>query len=1295
MFWLLLAVEDGILKTAKKNKRELRESQMLKRMISLLLCAVMVLTMLPVQTLAADDVAQEAIQNDSGQAMPRVAAHTQDDVIAWLTSLIGSSVDVDGFPSEQPYQCVDLIASYYDYMGVPRSYGNGCDYATNPLPMGWQRIQNAVPQKGDVLVYSGTEANPYGHVAIYESDWSTYHQNFNYHPWVERVTSVRYDGFTNPYWGVIRPDFHPVPVSMSWGNADCQPRETDAFVYILATPNMAGTFTQVGINIWQNGTLVGTKTEYISTSGSYLEIWYNFTEELGITLTPNTDYQYQYFVVFNGETFTSPSLYFKTAGTVCTSHSFGPWQVTTAATCTTDGSQTHSCTVCGESQTQSIPAYGHNYQNGVCSNCGERNTSVSVLAMLQNKFPNGAYWNHVTGPDHLNGNLGHCGGSCNNPDGYTWTPCQTHDGATALGMCDCNVIDPYGGYSLQCAGFARKLAIDAYGADIYNDSVWAVYAGANAEAYEASSLKPGDVIWYYGGDAHPESGHWVMVIGVSGNAITIGECNVGSNLCQIRWGRVIYKDVISSSMIYSAPYALDSLEGGGTVSPITWTDATNSPGETDAFVYARAVANTSGRFTETGITLYNADRIVIARKDEMGDPAATTFLEIWFNITAELGIVLEPGTTYFYRIYTTFNGVRCESPEYSFITTGTPVPSFLASGNCSDTVSWVLDESYTLTISGTGAIPNGYTGWDAYKADIKQVIISDGITGIGDYAFNSFAGMTHVTIPDGVVSIGVNAFYGCSSLVGLSIPKSVESIQDTSFMNCSSMEQFDIDDDNDHYCSVYGVIYTKDLKTLVKFPDAREGNYVIPAGTTAIGRYAFSYCMNLESVVIPEGITNILYDTFIHCDSLERVVIPGSVTSIGMMAFGYCTSLSDIALPQNLKTIGVRAFFGCKSLTTLVIPESLTVIESSVFDTCSMLKEVTIMNGVATIGNYAFSNCISLKEIVIPESVSAINKNAFAGCTGIKTIKFDGDAPTIANTALEEVTATAYYPVDNETWTSDVLKNYGGTITWVPAGGVEDRLYLHDDALRGYHKVWIDGVQYAIEKDEDYRYIDLPDGNAKTMVAYEFHVGDPGAVHTQYPVSMKVWTLSNVDGFYRATYQAEFDDILQYSGSSIRATGKKGIRMITSMEQTKKDALTNDGLAGYTLKEYGSVIAWDSQLGDQPLVLGAPYAKSNYAYRKGAADPIFREENGLMQYTNVLVNFSDTQSSKDIAMRSYMILTDGENEITLYGGIVTRSIGYIAWQNRNAFEPGTESYEYIWDIIRNVYGDACDEEYQG
>ncbi len=127
-------------------------------------------------------------------------SRTRSQAIAWCNAQVGKSIEVDG---AYYYQCVDLIMAYYQYLGAARPHGNANDYTWNTLPAGWARIRGAHPQKGDILVYTN---NSYGHVAIYESDTVSYHQNVggNY---VRKITGIRYDRIVGGYWGVIRPDF--------------------------------------------------------------------------------------------------------------------------------------------------------------------------------------------------------------------------------------------------------------------------------------------------------------------------------------------------------------------------------------------------------------------------------------------------------------------------------------------------------------------------------------------------------------------------------------------------------------------------------------------------------------------------------------------------------------------------------------------------------------------------------------------------------------------------------------------------------------------------------------------------------------------------------------------------------------------------------------------------------------------------------------------------------------------------------------------------------------------------------
>ncbi len=258
---------------------------------------------------------------------------------------------------------------------------------------------------------------------------------------------------------------------------------------------------------------------------------------------------------------------------------------------------------------------------------------------------------------------------------------------------------------------------------------------------------------------------------------------------------------------------------------------------------------------------------------------------------------------------------------------------------------------------------------------------------------------------------------------------------------------------------------------------------------------------------------------------------------------------------------------------------------------------------------------------------------------------------------------------------------------------VDNMLKLEGEDFLDETTVYINGLPYPVVVSGDERYVELPTEEDCSIVTYDFHVGDPDDIHTQYPVGMKVYIVS--DG--EITYVEELDNLLQYSGSSIRITGKKGIRMITSLYKNTKSALAGKGLAGYKLVEYGTVLAFAHEVeGDGDLVLGKDYSRSNYAYKRGVSDPVYANKGDLTQYTNVLVGFNLDQCKEDLAMRPYIILENAEGEqFTIYGGTIYRSIGYVAYQNRNAVKPGTAAYNFVWEIIHHVYGDKYDSDYKG
>ena len=190
---------------------------MKRRVLCLILAVIMVACLLPTAAFASTN------------------GKTADDAINWVKSVQGQTVGSG--------ECVALIVAYYSYLGQTSPGGNGADYSWNQLPAGWQRLQNAQPQKGDILVYSGNAANKYGHVAIYESDNITWHQNYAYQRKVVRVTNVRYNGFDNPYWGVIRPDFSSATPTPSYADIG-----TNVYRYLIRTDGWKHIGTNYGSN---------------------------------------------------------------------------------------------------------------------------------------------------------------------------------------------------------------------------------------------------------------------------------------------------------------------------------------------------------------------------------------------------------------------------------------------------------------------------------------------------------------------------------------------------------------------------------------------------------------------------------------------------------------------------------------------------------------------------------------------------------------------------------------------------------------------------------------------------------------------------------------------------------------------------------------------------------------------------------------------------------------------------------------------------------------------------------------
>lgn len=232
--------------------------------------------------------------------------------------------------------------------------------------------------------------------------------------------------------------------------------------------------------------------------------------------------------------------------------------------------------------------------------------------------------------------------------------------------------------------------------------------------------------------------------------------------------------------------------------------------------------------------------------------------------------------------------------------------------------------------------------------------------------------------------------------------------------------------------------------------------------------------------------------------------------------------------------------------------------------------------------------------------------------------------------------------------------------------------------------VYVDGVPQQLRKASDTRgTIELSGSGFHSVVFYEQNDPSLQDPHAMYPTRMYTWLVTDEGGCYHAKRYYGMDDLLRYSGSSIRVTGKKGIRLITGMASTAKSMLTGSNSLGYTIVETGTLIAWNERVDDGGLTFDTQGVSRGKAYVKGTQNPVFEKSGGVEYYTNVLIGFSSAeQYGKDLAMRPYAVLEDSlGNQVTVYGGTVVRSIRYIAEQNADSFAKGTTAYDYVHSII--------------
>jgi uncharacterized protein (UPF0248 family) len=324
-------------------------------------------------------------------------------------------------------------------------------------------------------------------------------------------------------------------------------------------------------------------------------------------------------------------------------------------------------------------------------------------------------------------------------------------------------------------------------------------------------------------------------------------------------------------------------------------------------------------------------------------------------------------------------------------------------------------------------------------SEITALVIPDGVTTIGNYAFFRCTSLTSLTIPNSVTSIGSSAFYSCSGLTFVVIPESVTSIGEDAFYYCVKLSAAYISDLT-NWCKIwFANDHSNPLNNALSLfvNGSKITDLIIPDGVDSIRSYAFYGCRGFNSVTIPNSVTSIGRSAFYGCKKVSSITIPESVISIGYSAFYGCSGLISVTIPNSVITIGDKAFYYCNGITSVAMGNSVKSIGNDAFCYCFKLNtthisdlakwckirfanyysnpfyyathlymngaEVTdlvIPDGVESIGNYAFYNCTGLTSVTIPNSVAYIGDNAFYKCSGLKSLTIGNSVSTIGEYAF-------------------------------------------------------------------------------------------------------------------------------------------------------------------------------------------------------------------------------------------------------------------------------------------------------
>ena len=1065
---------------------------------------------------------------------------TKEQAVAWINSRVGNAAkDMDGYYATQ---CVDFIQEYYSFLGVSGGGGNACNYSSNTLPSGFTRIKDYygfVPEPGDIAVWSiGWNGDSNGHVGVVISadlnglvvadvygsesvegvNWNSYTGKTIYSSGkVHKTSYYPYSGGSHgcTFWGIIRPAYASSSVATTGITLNASPFTLKVgeskTVSATVTPSNA---TNKNVTWSSNNTSVAT----VSSSGVVKAVGVGactITAKASggqsanvVVIVKDDEHSPIENATYNGHYYElyDEVLSWKDAKEYC--ESLGG----------------HLVTITSQAENDFVQALA---SNGAQTNYYIGGTDEEKEGT----------WKWVTDEDfsYINLGVGEPSSVYYEDEDYLFIGKSIGKWGDVV-----NITSGVNSYGFIC----EYEKIDGLlfeelpeGADPDDYELVKAYRSRNKQTTTSTSSTLDGWTLY---DSQTTYGTWS---GVQSTATKPTE----SDTLQITgtWKQYHYYHYCN---YYDNQWNIDSIACG------------SSSVRHDTYLNQKLPA--FNMQDQGGQQAYGG-------QGASGATACDYNFYIWFYAGEKTFYNYQTRTksttNYFYKWSDWSNWT--ESPIASTDTREVQSKNLYRlkdetttnpSGTCGENATWEFDEATgTLTISGTGEMLNAVNQpWEDFRNDIIAVVIEDGITTIGNGAFENCSNLTNVTIPESVISMGDfafslcgrlidvvipqgvttirdYAFYLCEGLTSIVIPESVISIGEAAFYGCFNLTSITVDVENLYYSNdEYGVLFNKDKTKLVSYPAGNQREaYSLPKGTSQINNRAFSANCYISEVVIPDSMIKIDHRAFENCTELSIVNFSEGLEYIGEGAFWDCRRITNVIIPKSVSYIGDAAFGYTDALQYIKVDEASPYYSNDEFgvlfnkDKTVLVQypmgnsriEYTIPSSVKTISAEAFWCCIFLESVVFGDNIEEIEHSAFYRCEVLTDIYYCGTEKQWGGILIDGSNESLF--------NATIHYNYNDPTNFT---GIKDDYFYKDGVIqRAYQLVEFEGNYYFINNGNKIA------KNTRIYLSQKFVEGTSLTVgYYDFDADGKLVMKNGPDGdyFYRDGIQLKAYQLVEFEG---------------------------------------------------------------------------------------------------------------------------------------------------------------------